>query len=66
MQNILRKECPDFYNDMFAFLKDDLIPQRIKSYYQLNYEDKKLSKEETTNSLLANPFMPIELKNIKQ
>lgn len=25
-----RKECPNFYNEMYAYLKNDSIPDRIK------------------------------------
>lgn len=61
-----RKECPNFYNEMYAYLKNDAIPDRIKSYYQSKYESKALHEEEATNGFLANPFIPIELKNIEQ
>ena len=61
-----RKECPNFYNEMYKFLKNSKIPDRIKSYYQIHYEDKYLHREEKTNGLLANPFIPVELKNIEQ
>ena len=61
-----RKECPNFYNEMYKFLKNSKIPDRIKSYYQIHYEDKYLHREEKTNGLLANLFIPVELKNIEQ
>ena len=51
---------------MYKFLKNSKIPDRIKSYYQIHYEDKYLHREEKTNGLLANLFIPVELKNIEQ
>ena len=51
---------------MYAYLKNDAIPDRIKSYYQSKYESKALHEEEATNGFLANPFIPIEIKNIEQ
>jgi gluconate kinase len=61
-----RKECKNVYNEMFIYLTKNIILERIKSRYQILYDNTILSTEKANNHLLENPFIPKETKLIEQ
>ena len=52
-----RKECPTLYNEIYAFIKDNKIPERIKSDYQKFIEKNKTLALKEINRLYNNPFI---------
>ena len=51
---------------MYDYLKNDNFPERIRSYYEIQHGKNENINELRTNSLLANSFIPVEMKYVKQ
>jgi hypothetical protein len=51
---------------MLIYLTKNIIPKRIKSRYQILYDNSILSTEKANNHLLENPFIPKEIKHNEQ
>lgn len=61
-----RKECKNFYNEMYIYFENGNIPERIPSYYEITNGKNAVINEQRANSILANSFIPVEMKHIEQ
>ena len=51
---------------MYDYLKNGNIIKRIRSYYEIKYGKNTNINELSSNKLLANPFVPVEMKHVEQ
>jgi len=51
---------------MYIYFENGNIPERIPSYYEITNGKNAVINEQRTNSILANSFIPVEMKHIEQ